>query len=154
MYEGLLYVLFCITPAGYKGILQRSVPAVMMLQQVQKIEQVGSIECAMGEAEELLQVGIVVMEDELMRVVIHPPHELLAIVDYGGAVAPCEHCCKKACNLDILLFGEGVRNGYGVFFYKRRAVIERNFSIEKLFELPEIIHCIKVAQTVKTPRLR
>ena len=132
MYERLLHCCLFILPAWHKCIFQRIALPVVVLQEGDKIKQVGGIKGAVCEADKLFQIGVVVVEDKIMRVVIHPLHEFAAVVDDGGTVAPGKHGGKEPCYLYILLLSEGMGYGYGVFFNKGGLIVEGGFCIEEL----------------------
>ena len=95
----------------------------MVSQQLYEIEQIGSIEGSVREMYEWLQICIIMVEDEVVRLVVHPAHEFSAVVDDGSTVAPGENSSEQPGYFYILFFGKGVGDANGVFFYKRGLVV-------------------------------
>ena len=81
----------------------------------------------MLKLQQLFQVGFLMVHDEIVRRTIHQLDEFMAFIDDGNPLAPGKHCRPKAHNLDILLFGEQMRDGYRVVFYKAGIVVLYNF---------------------------
>jgi hypothetical protein len=105
----------------------------MILQEVYEIKKVGSVEGAVCKMDERFQVGVFMVQDEIIRLVIHPIHQFFAVVDDGGAIAPREDCGKEPGYFPVLLQCEHMRYAHGVFFYKRGLVVQTQFFIEQLF---------------------
>jgi hypothetical protein len=72
------------------------------MEESNKIQQIGGIEGAMLEPEQLLQIIVRMMQDKLIRRAIHQLHQLFRLTDDGGSVAPGEDGRKKTGDLDIL----------------------------------------------------
>lgn len=105
--------------------------AVVMVQQLNKVEQVGIIEGPVYESGESSQVGRAVMQDEVMRGIIHPFQQFNGFPDDGGSVSPGEDGSKQSGDLNILSFGISVRDGDGIPFNKGGLIVVPNPFFEQ-----------------------
>ena len=128
--ERLLNGVFAILFTRHKSIFQAIVPLIVILQKMNEIQKVGSIEGTVRKSEEILEVGLPVVQDKIVRCIIHPAHQLAAVVDDAGTVSPCEHGREEPGDFHILLFTERVGNANRIFFNKRRLVVQPKFLIQ------------------------
>jgi hypothetical protein len=56
------------------------------------------------------QVGLVVVQHELMGIVIHPGEQCPALIDDGHPLTPGKYGSEKTRDLDVLLFLISMRN--------------------------------------------
>lgn len=103
MYQCLFCRFVLIGFAGYKGILQRCVLAVVPLQKMNEVQHIGSIKGTVYKAEERFQVGVLMVQDKVIRCVAHQLHQPIATVNDTGTVAPSQHSCKQSAYFYILL---------------------------------------------------
>jgi hypothetical protein len=80
------------------------------------------------------------MQAEFVRRIVHQLHQFRRFPDDGSTVAPGKNSCKKAGDLNVLLFAEPVRNGNGIIQYKRRSIVFLDFPVEEIFEIL-YVHC-------------
>ena len=83
----------------------------------------------------MLQVFCAVVQDELMRIIIHHGKKLSAFSDNRFSLAPGEDCSEQTRDLDVLFFSEGMRNGYRIILNETRLVVEIRFFVKELLEL-------------------
>src|SRR5215203_6505853 len=95
----------------------------MMLQEGNKVQQVGIIEGAMLKAQQLFQMLLFMMADEFIRRIVHALHQLPAFLNDGGAVAPCKYGRKKSRDLDVLLLCITMRNAHRIILNERRLIV-------------------------------
>ena len=81
-----------------------------MTEELYKIEQIGGVKSAMPEVQQFCQIFFLMLQDKLLRCIIHPLHQLLRLVDDGGTVAPGEDGCEESGYLDVLPSGESPGN--------------------------------------------
>src|ERR1700740_2869059 len=78
------------------------------------------------------------VQDELVRGVIHKAHQFAGFLDDGRSVSPGEDGRKEPGNLDIRLLSEPVRDADRVIGDKSGLIIFFYFSIE------EFVQCIRL----------
>src|SRR5687768_1104807 len=79
------------------------------------------------------------MQNELVRLVIHPRQQVTAFIYDRCPATPGEDGSEKSGDLDILLFGKQMRDTDGVCFNERRLIILVNLPVKKFLQLP-VIH--------------
>src|SRR5215217_6167337 len=104
------HILLFISCYRYKSIFKRFILCIVPLQELEKVEQVCSIECTMYKGQEFLQVRILMLHDELVRCLIHPIEQAHTVIDDRSAVTPGQHRGKKPGDLNILFPCEAVRD--------------------------------------------
>ena len=94
----------------------------------------------MTKPQESLSVFFVVMDDEVVRTIIHQLHQLPALVDDGCAVAPGEDGCEEAGDLDVRLPGECMWDADRVAGNERWTIVFIHLSIQ---ECAKILACCR-----------
>ena len=74
------------------------------------------------------------VENKIMRSIIHPLQQVGAFVNDNSPVAPCKHRRKQTCNLNILPFGKPVWNTNRIVFDESGCVVLGYFAVEEVFE--------------------
>ena len=124
--------------AHQKRGFERLVLPVPMAQEMHEIQQIGIAERPVAEAQQLLQILVLVLGDELVRGVVHAAQQLVALVDDGGPLPPGQQRGEEGRDFNILPLAEAVRNLNGVVFDKFRAVVTLILGVELAAEVGDI----------------
>ena len=106
-----------------KSHLQALVLLIKPPEEVHQVQQISVIESAVLKPEQLLQVILLVLQNELVRRVVHALQQLPALVNDGLALSPGQNGGKKTGNLHILPAREQVRNRHRVIWNKVWGVV-------------------------------
>jgi hypothetical protein len=96
-----------------------------------EIEQIGGIKGPVFKLEQFPGIGLLMLQDKLIRRLIHELHQLLGFPDNGRAVAPRKNGREKTGDLDVLLPGIPMGYAYRVVDNKGWPVILRDFFVQK-----------------------
>jgi hypothetical protein len=107
----------------------------MVFQKSDKVFQVLDIECPVFESGEPAEILGFMIQNELVRRIIHPVHELFAFVDDGHPLTPGQYSRKQSGDLYVLTMSKKMWNGDGVIFDKPGSVIAIHPAIQKFLEL-------------------
>ena len=105
----------------------------MVFEKRNKIQQVGIVEGSMLKIEQPFQVVIRMLDDKVIRIIVHAVEQVRALVNDSFSLAPSQNCRKKCGNFDVLFLRKPVGNTYWIVGYKGRPVILINFEIQKIF---------------------
>src|SRR4051812_17716264 len=100
-----------------------------------KIQQVGVVECTVLKTQQPPQIVFAVMYDKIIRRIVHPLQNLFRLVYNGSPISPGKYGSKQGGNFNVLLFTERVRNTNRVIFNKGRCIVFFHFAVEKRFQL-------------------
>src|SRR5579872_1396662 len=103
----------------------------MVAEESDKIEQVRGIKGPVPEIEQLFEIVIRMLQDELVRRLVHQLHQLLRFPDDGLPVPPGKDSCKKTRDLDVLLPHIAMRYADRVVGDKRGRVVFGCFPLEE-----------------------
>src|SRR5690606_31513695 len=92
-------------------------------EKMDKIKSVNIIEGPVFKPEERFYIILMVIDHKIIRGVVHHGQKLQVLVDYGFPLAPCQGCCNKSSDFNILLFRKAVGDGDGIQFNKAWLVI-------------------------------
>src|SRR5688500_14705347 len=96
---------------------------IITLKEMHQVQQVCIIESAMLEAQEVFEVFVLVVQDELVRSVVHAGHQLRTLVDDSLALAPGQNRREEASYLNVLLLLKPMRYANGVIGNKLQRVV-------------------------------
>ena len=102
---------------------------IMHVKKGNKIQQVGCVECAVFERKQFLQVGVGMLQAELMRRIVHQLHQFVCFVDDGGTVAPGKNGSEKSGDLYVLFFCEPPGYRDWIFLNEKRLIIAINLPV-------------------------
>ena len=114
--ERLFHISLFIRLCRHKGILQRLVLLVMMLKELYEVQHIGSVKGAVRKTKEAFQICLLMTNNKVVRGMVHPAHQPVAIIYDGGPVAPCQYCCEQPGYFLVLRLAEGMRDADGVVF--------------------------------------
>lgn len=113
-----------------------------MLQEMNKIQEVGIVEGAVLKPQQIFQIMISVMKNEVMWSVIHSLQKLFRLLDNDCAIAPGKNGSEQPADLYVLFLCKKMRNTNGIVFYESGSIVLPDFAVEKIFQL--ICHGAKV----------
>jgi hypothetical protein len=116
---------------NYKQFLHARMTVVYESQSFDKIQGIRTIESPVAKIRYTLQILIPMVQDEIMRRIIHPRHELGALTDDGNTLPPRKNGREQARDLYILFFSEHVRHTDRIVDDEFRAVKLVGFLIQK-----------------------
>src|SRR5258708_35164725 len=103
-----------------------------MMQKPDKIQGINSIECPVLKLFKSPEVFGLVVEDKIMWNIIHQSHQLIAFIDDGDTLSPCQHGGEQTRNFDVLFFTEPVWNRDRIIFDKPGMVVLLNLGLKKV----------------------
>jgi len=74
---------------------------VVPTKKVNKVKKVVLLKSAVFKSHQIFQVGRLVMQNKIMRRIIHSFHQFIALLDDGCSVSPGKNRGKKSGNLNI-----------------------------------------------------
>ena len=126
--------------ARQKSVFERGVGGVPVPQEMHEIQQIGVAKRAVAEAQQALQIRILVLGDELVGRVVHQRQQLGAFADDGRALPPGQQRGKEAANLNVGPLGEAVGDLDGVGGDELGAVVVGEALGEEALHGAEIGH--------------
>lgn len=108
---------------------------IMMPEERNEIQSIDIVERPVLEIKQLLQVGFLVVHDEIVGSAIHQADQFFALIDDSHSLPPGQGSRPKTHDLDILLSAEQVRDRYRVVPDKLRPVVLRDLGVEEGFEV-------------------
>ena len=93
-----------------KRVLKRLMMGVIPFEKGDEVFRVYGIERTMFERFKSLEVRSRVMQNELMRIVIHHKHKLFTLSDDCNALPPRKYRGEKSCDFNVLFFSKQMRN--------------------------------------------
>src|SRR5687767_3890505 len=106
----------------------------MVLKKANKIKEVGIVERAVPESNEPPPVFFPVINDEIVRTVIHQLHQLRTLINNRCSVAPRKNSSEQPGYLNVLFFSKQMRDGYGIERYERKVIVFIHFTVQKFFK--------------------
>jgi hypothetical protein len=91
----------------------------MQVEKVNEIEQVCIVECSVPESQQMFQILFRMMQDKVVRRMIHAFHQFQRFGDDGGAVAPGKSGGEKAGDFLVGTPGKPMRYAHWVQVDKR-----------------------------------
>lgn len=127
-----LYRIFIFS--NDERILKRLMMGIIPFEKGDEVFRVNGIERAMLERLKALQIGSRVMQNELMRIIIHHKHKLFTLSNDCNTLAPGEYSCKKPGYFNILFFSKQMRNKNRIRFDEAGTIKAFYFFVEELLE--------------------
>ena len=131
--QRLFDVLVFFGKVAGKGIFQRFVPPVVLLEEFEEIQRIGGLESAVFELQEGFAVLFLVVEDKVIRGPTHQAEEFLRFTDDGFALPPGQHRRPEPRDLYVLKPAEPVGDTNRVSFDKCRPVIAFCVFLQQFF---------------------
>jgi hypothetical protein len=115
--------------AFQESAFKRKMLRVMHAEKFHEIKDIRIIEGPVLKSHEPFEVLHVMVQDKIIRRVIHERQQCPAFVNDNGAVAPGEDGREKTGDLYILLFGERMRDTDGIILYEKWLVVLLYFPV-------------------------
>ena len=131
--QGVLYGEFLTFIKLQECIFQAVEAKVMLLEKSNEIQEIGVIEGTMLKPQEAFKVAILMVEDKIMRCLVHTFSQFQAFIDDGFALPPGQYAGKETHDLDILLLLESMGYTDRVVRNKIRLVKFQYLFVQEIF---------------------